>query len=130
MNAVLKALKKILPHKEALPEAAEQPRPAATAPASPAQPATDTTAKKERNRKGRQARKSREQAADNWSIDDFVVEPMEGKTRFHDFQLRPELMRAIQALGFPYCTPIQAQVLGHTLKGRDAIGRAQTGTGD
>ncbi len=129
MNAVLKALKKILPHKEALPEAAEQPRPAATAPASPAQPATDTTAKKERNRKGRQARKPREQAADNWSIDDFVVEPMEGKTRFHDFQLRPELMRAIQALGFPYCTPIQAQVLGHTLKGRDAIGRAQTGTG-
>src|SRR5699024_9674432 len=31
--------------------------------------------------------------------------------------------------GFPYCTPIQAQVLGHTLAGKDAIGRAQTGTG-
>lgn len=28
-----------------------------------------------------------------------------------------------------YCTPIQAEVLGYTLKGQDAIGRAQTGTG-
>nr|MBF0685927.1 DEAD/DEAH box helicase [Pseudomonas sp.] len=54
---------------------------------------------------------------------------MEGKTRFHDFKLSAELMHAIQDLGFPYCTPIQAQVLGYTLKGRDAIGRAQTGTG-
>lgn len=64
-----------------------------------------------------------------WSLADFVVEPAEGKTRFHDFDLTPELMRAIQDLGFPYCTPIQAQVLGHTLAGKDAIGRAQTGTG-
>ncbi|MFS9605888.1 DEAD/DEAH box helicase, partial [Klebsiella pneumoniae] len=53
----------------------------------------------------------------------------EGKTRFHDFKLAPELMHAIQDLGFPYCTPIQAQVLGFTLAGKDAIGRAQTGTG-
>lgn len=65
----------------------------------------------------------------SWSLSDFVVEPAEGKTRFHDFALAPELMHAIQDLGFPYCTPIQAQVLGHTLAGKDAIGRAQTGTG-
>lgn len=131
MNAVLKALKKILPHKETLPKAAAQPAPATTTPPGNRQPADANTAtvKKERNRKSRQPRKPPTQAADNWSIDDFVVEPVAGKTRFHDFQLRPELMRAIQALGFPYCTPIQAQVLGHTLKGRDAIGRAQTGTG-
>ena len=38
-------------------------------------------------------------------------------------------MRAIQEQGFSYCTPIQAAVLGNTLKGHDAIGRAQTGTG-
>ena len=38
-------------------------------------------------------------------------------------------MHAIHDLGFPYCTPIQAGVLGHTIAGRDAIGRAQTGTG-
>ena len=64
-----------------------------------------------------------------WKLEDFVVEPQEGKTRFHDFKLAPELMLAIQDLGFPYCTPIQAQVLGYTLRGQDAIGRAQTGTG-
>jgi ATP-dependent RNA helicase RhlB len=32
-------------------------------------------------------------------------------------------------LGFEYCSPIQAQVLPHTLQGADAIGKAQTGTG-
>ncbi|MES2869369.1 MAG: ATP-dependent RNA helicase RhlB [Pseudomonadota bacterium] len=64
-----------------------------------------------------------------WKLEDFAVEPQEGKTRFHDFKLTPELMHAIQDLGFPYCTPIQAEVLGYTLSGRDAIGRAQTGTG-
>lgn len=131
MNAVLKALKKILPSKEQqAPSAAPQPQPET-------KPATSQTAarpvqaanKQRNNRKGRPNRKPRQAASDSWSIEDFVVEPAEGKTRFHDFQLRPELMRAIQALGFPYCTPIQAQVLGHTLKGHDAIGRAQTGTG-
>ncbi|MBO6228894.1 MAG: hypothetical protein J6N68_14745, partial [Shewanella sp.] len=34
-----------------------------------------------------------------WSLSDFVVEPAEGKTRFHDFVLTPELMHAIQDLG-------------------------------
>ncbi|MGV8844424.1 MAG: ATP-dependent RNA helicase RhlB [Pseudomonas sp.] len=64
-----------------------------------------------------------------WNLADFAVEPAEGKTRFHDFALAPELMHAIYDLGFPYCTPIQAEVLGYTLAGQDAIGRAQTGTG-
>ena len=41
-----------------------------------------------------------------WKLEDFVVEPQEGKTRFHDFNLAPELMHAIQDLGFPYCTPM------------------------
>ncbi len=68
-------------------------------------------------------------AAPAWKLEDFEVEAAEGKTRFHDFKLAPELMHAIHDLGFPYCTPIQAQVLGYTLAGRDAIGRAQTGTG-
>lgn len=38
-------------------------------------------------------------------------------------------MHAISDLGFHYCTPIQAEVLPSTLAGRDATGRAQTGTG-
>jgi len=38
-------------------------------------------------------------------------------------------MHAIADLGFHYCTPIQAEILPSTLSGKDATGRAQTGTG-
>ncbi len=69
------------------------------------------------------------QAEENWSIDQFQVAPDPEKTRFHDFELPSELMHAIADQGFKYCTPIQAEVLGSTLTGRDAIGKAQTGTG-
>ena len=54
---------------------------------------------------------------------------MEGKSRFHDFGLPDPLMHAIADLGFVYCTPIQAEILPNTLQGKDATGRAQTGTG-
>ncbi|MDZ7784398.1 MAG: ATP-dependent RNA helicase RhlB [Halioglobus sp.] len=62
-------------------------------------------------------------------MEQFVVEPKDGETRFHDLGLRDELMHAVADLGFRYCSPIQAQILPHTLQGHDAIGKAQTGTG-
>jgi ATP-dependent RNA helicase RhlB len=65
----------------------------------------------------------------DWTLAQFQVPEKEGETRFHDFNLDPALMRGIADAGFQYCTPIQAQVLHHTLAGADAIGRAQTGTG-
>ncbi len=65
----------------------------------------------------------------SWSLDSFQVAPSEGKTRFHDFDLPLPLMHAIADLGFEYCSPIQAQILPHSLEGVDAIGKAQTGTG-
>ena len=55
--------------------------------------------------------------------------PVEGKTRFHDFDLPDQLLHAIFDLGFEYCTPIQAEILPSSLSGKDANGRAQTGTG-
>lgn len=55
--------------------------------------------------------------------------PGEEWTSFDAFPLEEPLRRAIVDAGFAYCTPIQAQVLNHTLAGADAIGRAQTGTG-
>jgi ATP-dependent RNA helicase RhlB len=64
-----------------------------------------------------------------WNAAEFDVPPEEGKVRFHDLNLPPELMHAIADLGFKYCTPIQAGLLAHTLSGTDATGRAQTGTG-
>ncbi len=64
-----------------------------------------------------------------WDIAQFPVEPVEGKTRFHDFDLELPLMRGIADLGFKYCSPIQAQSLPYALKGKDVVGKAQTGTG-
>ncbi len=64
-----------------------------------------------------------------WDPSEFTVPPEEGKLRFHDLDLSPEVMRAIHELGFHYCTPIQAGILTKTLAGLDATGRAQTGTG-
>ena len=64
-----------------------------------------------------------------WSVDQFVVEPQEGKVRFHDLDLPLQLMRGIQAAGFSYCTPIQGASLPHTLRSHDLVGKAQTGTG-
>ena len=64
-----------------------------------------------------------------WTLDQFPVPEKDGETRFHDFDLDLSLMRGMAEQGFQYCTPIQAEVLEHTLAGADAIGRAQTGTG-
>lgn len=64
-----------------------------------------------------------------WDISQFEVEPMEGKTRFHDLDLAQPIMRAIADLGFKYCSPIQAQSLPYALQGKDVVGKAQTGTG-
>ena len=64
-----------------------------------------------------------------WKLEEFVVEPIEGKARFHDMQLPDSLMQGIQESGFQYCTPIQAQSLPAALKGSDILGQAQTGTG-
>ncbi len=50
-------------------------------------------------------------------------------TQFSELALRPELMQAIQALGYSEPTPIQAAVIPLMLSGTDVIGQAQTGTG-
>lgn len=65
----------------------------------------------------------------DWSLDQFVVEQAEGKSRFHDFNLPDVLMRAIADLGYQYATPIQAATIRPALEGKDIIGKAQTGTG-
>ncbi len=64
-----------------------------------------------------------------WDPASFQVAPCEGKGRFSDLTLAPQIMHAVADLGFQYCTPIQTGILPHTLQGRDAFGQAQTGTG-
>ena len=49
--------------------------------------------------------------------------------RFETLDLQPELLKAVEALGFTQCSDIQARSLPITLQGADLIGQAQTGTG-
>ncbi|MDY6974134.1 MAG: DEAD/DEAH box helicase, partial [Thermodesulfobacteriota bacterium] len=71
----------------------------------------------------------RKRGANDWCVDQFEVPRVEDRTRFHDLGLPVNIMHAIADLGFRYCTAIQAEILPKTLSGRDAMGKAQTGTG-
>lgn len=51
------------------------------------------------------------------------------RVRFADLNLDKRLHKAIEAIGFEFCTPIQAETLPYTLACHDLIGQAQTGTG-
>ncbi|MDT4958214.1 MAG: ATP-dependent helicase DeaD, partial [Pseudonocardiales bacterium] len=48
---------------------------------------------------------------------------------FADLALRPELQRALDALGYEEPTPIQRETIPPLLAGRDLLGQAATGTG-
>ncbi len=50
-------------------------------------------------------------------------------TSFADLELRPELQRVLDALGYEEATPIQAESIPPLLAGHDLVGQAATGTG-
>ena len=50
-------------------------------------------------------------------------------TSFEDLGLAPEIMAAINEVGYTTPTPIQAQAIPAVMEGRDVLGIAQTGTG-
>ena len=72
---------------------------------------------------------ARKAAHEAWSMDQFVVEPLEGKKRFHDFDLPSEVMHGIADLGFKYATEIQALSLEQALAGKNIAGKSQSGSG-
>lgn len=51
------------------------------------------------------------------------------ETLFSDFNLSPEVHKAVESVGYETPTPIQAQTIPPMLDGRDVLGVAQTGTG-
>ncbi len=61
--------------------------------------------------------------------DTAIATPPDERSRFSDFPLNESLLRAIEAIGYTYPTPIQAAVLPPLLEGRDIFGQAQTGSG-
>ncbi|MEX1032669.1 MAG: ATP-dependent RNA helicase RhlB [Cellvibrionaceae bacterium] len=93
---------------------------------SKAQERSKAEVQQDRAKQSRKVSRSDRQA---WDLSEFPVVPVEGKTRFHDFDLPLDLMHAIADLRFEYCSPIQAQSLPFALNGQDLVGKAQTGTG-
>ncbi len=51
------------------------------------------------------------------------------KKPFPELGLSPELIKAVEALGFDQPAPIQAQAIPPALEGRDVVGQSQTGSG-
>lgn len=108
------------------PSSRQKPKPASAGSAKPVRSKSEAKSTKVSQKRSKQ---TSEKPKTNWTPDKFVVEPEEGKVRFHDLDLPDSVMHAIADLGFQYCTPIQSQTLVHTLEGKDLIGKAQTGTG-
>ena len=50
-------------------------------------------------------------------------------TSFAELDLSPEILRAVERMGFSAPTPVQAQTIPLMLDGRDVIAKAPTGTG-
>lgn len=84
---------------------------------------------KSQNKRRNNRRRKKKPELEPWNSSLLDVPAEEGKTRFYDLGLEQTLLHGIYDLGFKYCSPIQAQILPETLKGNDAIGKAQTGTG-
>ncbi|MCI5195620.1 MAG: DEAD/DEAH box helicase [Candidatus Electrothrix sp. AW5] len=79
----------------------------------------------EQNRPARRPRKKKPR----WTVEQFPVDPVEGKSRFHDFSLPLGIMHALADLDFKYCSTIQEKALPDAMAGKDIIARAGTGTG-
>jgi ATP-dependent RNA helicase DeaD len=51
------------------------------------------------------------------------------KKPFSELGLSPEILKAVEAMGFDQPSPIQAQAIPVALEGRDVVGQSQTGSG-
>lgn len=50
-------------------------------------------------------------------------------TKFEELDLNPNILRAVEEMGFEEMSPIQAKAIPLMLEGKDIVGQAQTGTG-
>ena len=100
-----------------------------SAPAQKRPPRSRDSRSDRNNRNERSEGRPRQQETKPWSLDQFVVAPEAGKSRFHDFNIHESIMHAVHDLEFRYCTPVQAEVLEPAMKGNDVMAQAQTGTG-
>ncbi|MFT9030693.1 DEAD/DEAH box helicase [Leuconostoc pseudomesenteroides] len=54
---------------------------------------------------------------------------VEKANQFGQFNLKPEIITALSAIGFYEPTPVQAKLIPDVLQGRDVVGQSQTGSG-
>ena len=54
---------------------------------------------------------------------------MENNVKFEELELYPEILRAVEDMGFEEASPIQSKAIPVVLEGKDIVGQAQTGTG-
>ena len=52
-----------------------------------------------------------------------------GRLKCSELELHPDILKALQKIGYEELTPIQQQTLGPILAGRDLIAKAETGSG-
>ena len=50
-------------------------------------------------------------------------------TKFTEMELNPQILRAVEEMGFEEMSPIQVKAIPAILNGKDIVGQAQTGTG-
>lgn len=49
--------------------------------------------------------------------------------KFDEININPNILRAVEEMGFEEMSPIQAKAIPVILEGKDIVGQAQTGTG-
>jgi ATP-dependent RNA helicase DeaD len=67
--------------------------------------------------------------SDDEPTKDLALDPVVDPAGFGELGLRPELIVALERLGYEEPTPIQRETIPPLLAGRDLIGQAATGTG-
>ncbi|MGA0279241.1 MAG: DEAD/DEAH box helicase, partial [Vulcanococcus sp.] len=71
---------------------------------------------------------SSQDSAPSESIEITTAEPSQ-KTGFAAFGFSPEILEALEEIGYSEPSPIQAAAIPELMLGRDLVGQAQTGTG-
>ncbi len=80
-------------------------------------------------RSDRESSPKKESSISHWLKPfDWYSHPVQKKP-FTELGLSPDVLKAINRLGFEEASPIQSQAIPYLLEGRDVVGQSQTGSG-
>jgi ATP-dependent RNA helicase DDX47/RRP3 len=84
---------------------------------------------KDQEKKEKDIKKEEEVKGAEVALDDQEESNIMTNLTFEEIGVCPEICEAIKAMGYKNPSKIQAESLPYTLKGRDMIGLAETGSG-